>query len=313
MRVIFMGTPDFAVPSLEALCAHGHTVAGVLTQPDRPKGRGMKAAFSPVKEAALRLGLPVYQPETLRDHAILPLLEETKPDVAVVVAYGKILPGYVLRYPKYGCVNVHGSLLPKYRGAGPIQAAVINGDTETGVTTMMMARGVDTGDMLLSASTPIGPDDTAETVHDRLMQLGAQTLLRTLEAFENGTAVRVPQNDAEATHAPMLSREDGCMDWTLSAAALYNRARGMTPWPGSFTYAGGAVLKLAGIRPDAAVSDAAPGTLLVSGGELRVVCGDGHTLRIGSVQPAGKRMTPVADFLRGNTLPERFEPAPAHE
>ena len=213
----------------------------------------------------------------------------------------------MLRFPKYGCVNVHGSLLPKYRGAGPIQAAVINGDTETGVTTMFMAKEMDTGDMLLTASTPISPDDTAETVHDRLMALGASLLLKTLDGLEKGTLTPIPQNSAEATFAPMLSREDGRMDWTQPAAVLYNRARGMTPWPGSFTYAGGAVLKLSGIRPDETRADAAPGTTIRQGDRVLVVCGDGHCLEIGALQPAGKRMTPAADYLRGHTLPERFE------
>ncbi|MEA4822546.1 MAG: methionyl-tRNA formyltransferase [Clostridiaceae bacterium] len=313
MKVLFMGTPDFAVPSLEALCEEGHTVVGVLTQPDRPKDRGMKLAFSAVKEAAIRHNLPIYQPDTLRDRAILPLLEEISPDIIVVVAYGKLLPGYVRRFPRYGCVNVHGSLLPKYRGAGPIQAAIMNGDTETGVTTMIMAREIDSGDMLLKASTPIYPDDTAQTVHDRLMRLGADTLIKTIAKIEDGTIVRIPQNDADATFAPMLSREDGRMDWTLPAATLYNRARGMTPWPGSFTYVGSTVLKLADIRPGALVSDAAPGAVILSNGMLHVVCGDKNTLAIGKIQPAGKRMTPVADYLRGNTLPAKFDAAPALE
>ena len=307
MRILFMGTPEFAAASLEALCAHGHEVVGVLTQPDRPQGRGMKLACSAVKQTALRLGLPVHQPETLRDRAILPLLEETQPECIVVVAYGKLLPGYVLRFPKYGCINVHGSLLPKYRGAGPIQAAVINGDAETGVTTMYMARVMDSGDMLLSASTPIAPDDTAETVHDRLMALGAQTLLRTLDGLEAGTLRRIPQDESEVTFAPMLSRADGRMDWTQPASVLYNRARGMTPWPGSFTYAGGAVLKLSGIRPSALRSDAAPGTVLVHDGALCVVCGDGAALEIGALQPPGRRMTPAADYLRGHKPPGRFD------
>ena len=311
MKLLFMGTPEFAVASLEALCRRGHEVAGVLTQPDRPGGRGMKLRFSPVKEAALRLNLPVYQPETLRDRAILPLLEETKPDCIVVVAYGKLLPGYVLRFPRYGCINVHGSLLPRYRGAGPIQAAVINGDTETGVTTMFMAREMDAGDMLLKASTPISPDDTAETVHDRLMALGAQTLLDTLDALEKGTLVRIPQNGEEATFAPMLTREDGRMDWSLPAKTLYDRARGMTPWPGSFTYAGGEVLKLAEIRFGTQGSDAAPGTVLIIDGAPEVVCGDGRTLRIGALQPPGKRMMPAAAYLNGHTLPGRFQSDPA--
>ncbi len=307
MRILFMGTPEFAAASLKALCAGGHTVVGVLTQPDRPAGRGMKMTYSAVKEAALALSLPVWQPETLRDRAILPLLQETQPDCIAVVAYGKLLPGYVLRFPKYGCVNVHGSLLPKYRGAGPIQAAVINGDTETGVTTMCMAREMDAGDILLTASTPISPEDTAETVHDRLMELGAALLLKTLDGLEKGTLTPIPQNSAEATFAPMLSKEDGRMDWTKPASVLYNRARGMTPWPGSFTNVGGAVLKLSGIRPDEMVSDLAPGSTIRAGDRILVVCGDGHTLEIGALQPAGKRMTPAADFLRGHALPERFD------
>jgi len=305
MKVLYMGTPDFATAPLEALVKAGHTVVGVLTQPDKPKGRGMQMSCSPVKTCALELGIPVYQPETLRDRAILPLLEETQPDVIAVVAYGKLLPGYVLRFPKYGCINVHGSLLPKYRGAGPIQAAVINGDAVTGVTTMYMAKAMDTGDMILKAETPISQEDTAETVFDRLRDMGAELLVETLRQVEGGTAPRIAQNDAEATYAPMLSREDARIDWNLSAQAIYDRVRGMYPWPGAYTEAGNAIIKLFDFAKTDTVTSAVPGTVVRTGDDgMEIACGDGKTLRIARLQPPGKKPMEVKDYLRGNKLPD---------
>ncbi|NMA08830.1 MAG: methionyl-tRNA formyltransferase [Clostridiales bacterium] len=306
MRVLFMGTPDFAVPSLEALLNAGHEVCGVLTQPDRPVGRGMKLAQSPVKVCALSHGLTVYQPETLRRYAIRPLLEELQPDVICVVAYGQLLPPYVLEYPRYGCINVHASLLPKYRGAGPIQAAIINGETETGVTTMFMGRKLDNGDMLLMARTPIGPDETADMLHDRLKIMGADLLVQTLTGLEQGSIRRIPQDDTQMTYAPMLTKDDGRMDWSLPARTLYNRARGVNPWPGAFTYVDGQPMKLGAIEMGEP-SEGAPGTVRMDGNTLTVVCGDGMTLRVGMLQPAGKRMMPAGDYARGHKLPERFE------
>lgn len=301
-----MGTPDFAVPSLEALLNAGHEVCGVLTQPDRPVGRGMKLAQSPVKVCALSHGLTVYQPETLRRYAIRPLLEELQPDVICVVAYGQLLPPYVLEYPRYGCINVHASLLPKYRGAGPIQAAIINGETETGVTTMFMGRKLDNGDMLLMARTPIGPDETADMLHDRLKIMGADLLVQTLTGLEQGSIRRIPQDDTQMTYAPMLTKDDGRMDWSLPARTLYNRARGVNPWPGAFTYVDGQPMKLGAIEMGEP-SEGAPGTVRMDGNTLTVVCGDGMTLRVGMLQPAGKRMMPAGDYARGHKLPERFE------
>jgi len=306
LRVLFMGTPDFAVPSLEALLSAGHEVCGVLTQPDRPVGRGMKLAQSPVKVCALSHGLTVYQPETLRRCAIRPLLEELQPDVICVVAYGQLLPPYVLEYPRYGCINVHASLLPKYRGAGPIQAAIINGETETGVTTMFMGRKLDNGDMLLMARTPIGPDETADMLHDRLKIMGADLLVQTLTRLEQGSIQRIPQDDTQMTYAPMLTKDDGRMDWSLPARTLYNRARGVNPWPGAFTYVDGQPMKLGAIAMGEP-SEGAPGTVRMDGNTLTVVCGDGITLRVGMLQPAGKRMMLAGDYARGHKLPERFE------
>lgn len=307
MKVLYMGTPDFAVAPLQALVKAGHTVVGVLTQPDKPKGRGMQMSISAVKACALELGLPVYQPETLKDRAILPLLEETQPDAIAVVAYGKFLPAYVRKFPRYGCINVHGSLLPKYRGAGPIQAAVINGDPVTGVTTMHMGREIDTGDMILKAETPISQEDTAETVFDRLAVMGAELLVETLRQLEQGTAPRIPQDHSQATYAPMLTRDDARIDWSLSAQTIYDRVRGMYPWPGAFTEAGAAVMKLFAFSKTETVTDAAPGTVVSTGDAgMEIACGDGKTLMIARLQPPGKKAMAVRDYLRGNKLPERL-------
>lgn len=305
MKVLFMGTPEFAVPSLEALVAAGHSVVAVLTQPDKPKGRGMQMAFSPVKECAIQYDIPVHQPETLRNHAIAPLLDELKPDVIAVVAYGKLLPGYVLRFPKYGCINVHSSLLPKYRGAAPMQAAVINGDTFTGVSTMYMAKALDAGDIIFSEVTPIDPDETVEPVHDRLMKLGASLLVKTLFALETGTAPRIPQAEEAVSYAPMLTRDDAELDWNLPARTLYNRTRGMTPWPGAWTLINGKMLKLFDFSMGAH-SDLLPGSVRRNGDFLDITCGDGITLRCRALQPEGKRRMSVADYCNGRTLPERF-------
>ena len=206
MRILFMGTPDFAVPSLEALIAAGHEICGVFSQPDRPKNRGMKMLPPPVKVKALEYGIPVYQPKTLRDESFASLLDELAPDLIAVAAFGKILPQNVLDYPKYGCICVHGSLLPKYRGAAPMQRAIIEGERVTGITTMLMDAGIDTGDMLLKAEHEIGENDNFETVHDALSELGAKTLIETVEALKNGTAVRIKQDDSLATHAAKIEK-----------------------------------------------------------------------------------------------------------
>ena len=229
MRIVFMGTPEFAVPCLSRLISDGHAVAGVFTQPDKPQGRGYKLMPPPVKVCALENGLSVYQPAKMRDGQALALLKELSPELIVVVAYGKILPPDILELPPLGCVNVHGSLLPKYRGAAPIQWSVLNGDQTAGVTTMYMAEGLDTGDMILKRETPLGPDETSGELYERLAGLGAQALSETVRLIGEGCAPRVPQDGALATHAPMLTKELARIDWTKPAAEVHNLIRGMNP------------------------------------------------------------------------------------
>lgn len=243
MNVVFMGTPEFAVPTLEKLIQFHH-VAAAVTQPDKQKGRGKKLSFPPVKEAALKHGIPVLQPAKARDEKFIEDLEHLAPDVIVVVAYGQILPERILNIPKYGCINVHGSLLPKYRGAGPIQWAVLNGERETGITTMYMEKGLDTGDMIDKAVIPLDKKETSGTLHDKLMALGADLLLETLEKLKDGTAVRIKQNDNESSYAPMLSKEMGKIEFTKNAAEIEQWVRGLNPWPSAYTELGGKTLKI---------------------------------------------------------------------
>ena len=235
MRILFMGTPDFAVPSLEALIAAGHTVCGVFTQPDKPRNRGMKLQAPPVKVCALAHSIPVYQPVKLRDGAALALIQELAPELIVVAAYGRILPDEILAAPPKGCINVHSSLLPNYRGAAPIHWAVLNGDRETGVTIMHMAHDLDAGDIIAQAATPIDPDETVVALHDRLAVLGAELLVNVVADIAAGTATRTPQEHGKATLAPMLSRELSPMDWSRPARALHNQVRGLIPWPTAVT------------------------------------------------------------------------------
>ena len=230
MRIVFMGTPEFSVPTLEALIAH-HEVIGVVTQPDKRKGRGKAMAFPPVKETALAHGIPVYQPVKVREEAFVETLRELAPDVIVVVAFGQILPESILNLPKYGCINVHASLLPKYRGAAPMQWAIINGEKETGITTMYMAKGLDTGDMIEKVVIPIAPKETGETLHDKLSAAGGTLILSTLDKLEAGTAVRIPQNDEESSYAGMLTKELGEIDWTKNAVSFERLIRGLNSWP----------------------------------------------------------------------------------
>jgi len=307
LKILYMGTPDFAVKPLEALIEAGHDIVGVFTQPDKPKGRGMKMTFSPVKECALAHDIPVYQPETMRNGAVKDLLAELQPDLIAVVAYGKLLPGYVLRYPKYGCVNVHGSLLPKYRGAGPIQWAVINGEKVTGVTTMLMAKGMDTGDMLLKEELPITETDTAETVFESLSVMGASLLVKTVEGLMAGTITPVAQDESLATYAPMLTKEHGRIDWTKSAQEIYDLARGTDPWPGVYTSVGETIYKLFGITKTSLTSEKPAGSIVGSDKNgFTVVCGDGCVLAVRELQAPGKKRMSAADFFRGHALFERF-------
>ncbi len=298
---VFMGTPDFAVPCLDRLVADGHDVAAVVTQPDRPKGRGGKLAASPVKAAAAGYGLPVLQPEKIRAAEFMAALAMLKPAVIVVVAFGQFLPREMLALPPLGCVNVHASLLPRYRGAAPIHWAVMNGETTTGVTTMYMDTGMDNGDMILKAATAIGPDDTTGEVHDRLKVLGAELLARTLAALADGTAPRAPQDGAAATFAPLLTRAAERIDWRRPAAAVHNQVRGLNPWPGAYCLHAGKVLKV--WRSElAAAGGGEPGRVVAAGEDGAVVATGAGAVRLTEVQPENRRRMAMGEFVRGYGL-----------
>jgi methionyl-tRNA formyltransferase len=297
-----MGTPGFAVPTLEAIHAAGHNIAAVYTQPDRPKGRGQELSFPPVKECALRLGLPVHQPLKIRAAEVQDELRAMAADVMVVVGYGQLIPQSIIDMPRLGIVNVHASLLPKYRGAAPIQWAVANGESVTGVTTMQINAGLDTGDMLAKATTPIEAEDNALSVGERLSHMGAELLLQTLEALASDSAKPEKQNDAEATLAPILSKADGKVNWHWPAARIHNTARGFLPWPGAYTSFRGQGLRLHTTRPSAEESSLTPGTMFVHGEQLLVTCGEKTTLELREVQPEGRRRMSAADFRNGQRL-----------
>lgn len=306
MRVIFMGTPDFSVPSLEKLIACGCQVCAVFTQPDKPKGRGHKLQPTPVKQVALQNDIPVFQPDTLRDLAVQQKIAAMDADVIVVVAYGKMLPKAVLEAPKQGCINVHGSLLPKYRGAAPIQWAVMNGEQTTGVTTMLLAEGMDSGDMLLYAPTSIGPEETSGELYDRLKAMGAELLAATLDGLQKGELNPIPQNDQEATFAPMLKKEHAVIDWYKPAQWVHDQIRGLNPWLCPTVQLNGKRLKLLASR--LADGSGNPGELCCEQGELLVSCGQGR-LRITELQTEnGKRMS-GKNYLLGHPLKDgdRFE------
>lgn len=302
MKILFMGTPEFAVPSLEALIAAGHTVCGVFSQPDKPVGRHQnKLQATPVKECALSHGIPVFQPEKLRDGTALAQIEALAPELIVVAAYGRILPQDILDCPPLGCVNVHSSLLPKYRGAAPINWAILNGDQETGVTIMHMAAALDAGDIIAQVSTPIGPEETAPELTTRLAQMGGKLLVETVAALENGTASRTPQEESAVTLAPMLSKELSPLDWSKSAKALHDQVRGLLTWPTAAAEIGGVHCKIFSTHPEA--GKGAPGTVLEAGkAGLLVACGDSSALRILELQPDGKKRMPVGAFLAGHPL-----------
>ena len=299
MRVVFMGTPDFAVASLNALVNAGHEVAAVVTQPDRPKGRGNKLAFPEVKERALELGFPVHQPDSVKDEAFLDLLRGYNPDVIVVVAFGRILPQAVLDLPKYGCVNVHGSLLPQYRGAAPIQRAVLDGLKETGVTTMRMDIGMDTGDMLLQAALPITDEDTTGTMFDKLAELGGQLLVDTLAGLEAGTIVPQKQDDAKATHAARILKEDEVIHWENAAEHIFCQIRGLAPAPGAYTMWEGQRLKLWKARLNSRETGAQPGPVVEIGKDFLLVQTGKGCLEVLELQPAGKKAMPAKAFANG--------------
>jgi methionyl-tRNA formyltransferase len=302
MRIIFMGTPEFAVPSLEALLKSGHEVVGVVTQPDRPKGRGHTLASPPVKEVALRAGIPVVQPAKIRTPELLERLAGWAPDLIAVTAFGRILHAPILTLPPKGCVNVHGSLLPKYRGAAPVQWAVINGETVTGITTMLMDEGMDTGPMLLQERLPIMPDDTAGTLAPRLAELGGRLLAETIARLQAGTLSPRAQDSSQATMAPLLKKEDGAIDWTMTAVAIANRIRGLSPWPGAYTFLG---QDRWNIWKAAAFGDAAqqePGTIVhVTKQSIEVATGQG-ILELTEIQTANSKRMPVGQFLAGHHI-----------
>ena len=300
MRVIFMGTPDFAVGTLEALIKAGHEVVLAVTQPDRPKGRGGKMQFSDVKVCALEHNIEVYQPERIRQIECMEYLRGYNADIIVVVAFGQILPKEILEMPKYGCVNVHASLLPKYRGAAPIQWAVINGEKVTGVTTMRMDEGLDTGDMIMTREVELTPDETGGSLFDRLAVVGAELCTETLAALEAGTATFTPQDHDKATKVGIIKKQFGEIDFTKSAAEIECLMRGLDPWPSAFTHVGGKLLKL--WKADVTDMEGEPGTIIEAGKDRLIIgCGKG-ALSIKELQLEGKKRMQTADFLRGYSL-----------
>lgn len=303
MRIIYMGTPVFAVHALKSIIEAGHEVVAVFTQPDKAKGRSKSLVPTPVKEVAIANNIPVYQPVRLREEENVALIREYAPDVIVVAAYGQILSEDILNIPKYGCVNIHASLLPKYRGAAPIEWSIIDGEDETGVTTMYMAKGLDTGDMIEKTVVPIAPKDTAMTLHDKLAEAGAALILSTLTLLEEGKAVRTPQNDAESNYAVMLKKEMGDIDFSKSATELERLVRGLLPWPCAYTMIDGKHVKFYEadvIEMD--TSDKKPGEIVaISKKNFDIACGR-DVLRIKRLQPEGKKEMDAASYLNGNKL-----------
>lgn len=303
MKIMFMGTPDFAVLCLESLINAGHEIISVVTTPDKPRGRGHKMCPTPVGEFAENKGIEVFKPINLKKESFEEFLIKNNPDLIVVVAYGKILPPYVLSYPKYGCVNVHASLLPKYRGAAPIQRSIIDGEKLTGVTTMYMAEGLDTGDMLLKSEVEITPDDNFETLHDKLAKEGAALIVKTVEAFENGTVNPEPQDDALSNYAKMITKETALIDWSKNANDIHNQVRGLFPIPKAFTLYQGKQLKICRTcLTDDKTNQNAGCIISTDKNSFNVACGDGCVLKVLSIQAEGKKMMDVCDYLRGNTI-----------
>ena len=301
-RIIFMGTPEFAVPALKALHASRHNILAVLTQPDRPKGRGRKLASPPVKKVAQELGYPVQQPDCIHQPDCLSFLTTSLPDLFVVIAFGRLLKPHHFSIPNNGVINVHASLLPRYRGPAPIQWALINGEKETGVTTMYMAEELDAGDMLLQARTPISREDTAATLHDRMSEMGASLLIDTLDQMATNSLHPLPQDPDLVTYAPLLSKKDGRINWELSTAAIDTFIRGMTPWPGAFTFLGDLRLKIFKVQ-SVYLPEPAPAGTIISGfsDEIRVATGDG-ALSVLEIQSASGRRMSTRDFLKGTAI-----------
>lgn len=309
MVVVFFGTPQFAVPTLRRLLDSTHSVAGVITQPDRPRGRGQKISHAPVKALAVERGIPVYQPDRLKPPDVADTLRAWRADLGVVAAYGRIIPEHLLTIPRFGMINVHASLLPKYRGAAPVHRAVINGDRYTGVTIMRVVKELDAGGMFAKVTRPIAPEDTSDVVESALAAMGAELLLTVVDQLVSGTAREEPQDDTQATYAPRLTKEEGRIDWTQSASQIHNRVRGLYPWPHAYTFFKGTrLIILRSVVPNAAESPASPGTILrVTSEAIHVATGDGE-LAVLDVQPEGRRAMRAHDFLLGHRLAtgERF-------
>jgi len=303
LNIIFMGTPDFAVPCLKALVDSGENVTAVFTQPDKPKGRGYKMIPTPVKAAALEYGLEVYQPQSLRKgeeaEEALEIIRKLAPELIVVVAYGQILPESLINIPVHGCINVHASLLPAYRGAAPIQWCILNGEKVSGVTTMMIDTGLDTGDMLLKAEVPISENETSSELHDALSESGAKLLTDTIKCIKDGTLVRTPQDGSLATYSPMITKDMSMLDFTQPAQKLHNIIRGIT----GFAFIGGKRLKVFRSELTGKRSSGEPG-LIADTSDFSVVCGDGQMIRFTEVQPEGGKRLKIGDYLRGNRIPE---------
>ena len=304
MKIVFMGTPDFAVSTLESLVKGGHEVIAAVTQPDKPKGRGKAVQYTPVKEKALEYEIPVYQPVKARDPEFVELLKGMDPDVIVVVAFGQLLPKAILDIPKYGCVNVHASLLPKYRGAAPIQWAVIDGEEVSGVTTMLMDEGLDTGDMLEKAEIVLDEKETGGSLFDKLSALGGELILSTLEKMENGTITRTPQGDSTTSYAKMLKITMGEIDWHMEAVKIERLIRGLNPWPSAYTSLKGKTVKIWSADVVAGESTGNPGRVTVTKDKLLVECGE-NFLSITELQLEGKKRMETAAFLRGFTVEDQ--------
>jgi methionyl-tRNA formyltransferase len=300
MKLVFCGTPMFAVPSLERLHAAGFEIQLIVTQPDRPQGRGMALTAPPVKQSALKLGFAVIQPEKIKkNEEFRAQLQALHPDAIIVVGYGRIIPPWMLELPRYGNINVHASLLPKYRGAAPVQWAIAQGETVSGITTMLLNEGLDTGDILLQKEVPIRPEDTAVTYAPRLAELGADLIVETLRGLDDKTIKPVPQDHAQATLAPILKKEDGLVDFSRTAAEINNRLRGFQPWPGAYTQFRGKGLKLIAARLEDALANLAPGELRVGDEKLFVGCGARTVLELLQLQPEGKKVMAAREFING--------------
>lgn len=304
MRILFMGTPDFATASLKRLVEDGHDICGVFTQPDKPKNRGMKLTFSPVKEYAVTMNLPVYQPLKVKDGEALRIVEALNPELIAVAAYGRILPDDILNYPRYGSINVHSSLLPKYRGAAPINWAILNGEKETGVSIMYMAKELDAGDIISQVSTKIDPDEDAQMLTIRLAALGADALSSTVAALAEGTAARIPQDESAYTYAPMLTRDLSPIDWSRSAHEINCQIRGLIPWPAASTdVITGAPMKVFQSQESEETTAKRPGSILFADQKgIAIACGDSKVLYLTEIQAQGGKRMMVSDYLRGHPI-----------